>query len=83
MLLLILGAYVPLTTQGNIVVDGVLTSCYPSVPHELSHIGMTPIRWFPKIIEWILGDHNGSQGYVMISEELGKWILPDGQLDEY
>ena len=65
------------------MVDEVLTSCYPSVPHDLSHIGMAPIRWFPKMIEWIFGDDNESKGYVMISEEFGKWTLPDGQLIEY
>ena len=82
-ILLILGAYVPLTTQGNIVVDGVLSSCYPSVPHDLAHIVMLLMTWFPKLIEWIIGDHNGFQGYVMIFGELGKWILPDGQLVKY
>ena len=52
MLLLILGAYVPLTRQGNIVVDGVLTSCYPSVPHDLAHIVMLPMTWFPRMDPW-------------------------------
>ena len=65
------------------MVDGVLTSCYPSVLQDLAHIVMLPVIWFPNILEWILGDHNGSQGYIMISEKLGKWILPDGQLVEY
>ena len=83
MLLLITGAYVPLTTQGNLVADGVLASCYPSFPHELSHIGMTPIRWFPKLIEWTFGDESASSGYVILSKKLGKWILPNGQLFKY
>ena len=79
MLLPIVGAYVPLTTQGNLVVDGVLTSCYPSASHEVSHIGMTPMRWFPEITQWIFGDHGAFPGYVIISDKLGKWIIPDGQ----
>ena len=64
------------------MVDGVLTSCYPSASHELSHLAMTPIQWFPEIIEWIFGKDNGSPGYIVFWEELGKWILPNGQLLE-
>ena len=82
-MLLIPGAYVPVTTHGNIVVDGVLASCYPSVHHDLAHIGMTPIRWFPEIIEWIFGDNSGSLSFVIISEELEKWIMPNVQFVVY
>ena len=53
------------------MVDGVLASCYPSVDHYLSHIGMTPIRWFPEIVEWIFGDDNGWQNYVKHAEYVG------------
>ena len=62
---------VPLTMKGSIIVDGVLASCYPSVDHDLSHIGMTPICWFPEIIEWIFGDDNGWQNYVKLAEDVG------------
>ena len=62
--------------EGSIVVDGVLASCYPSAQHDLAHIGMAPIRWFPKIFEWIFGDEHGIQGYVKMAEDLGQWILP-------
>ena len=58
------------------MVDGVLASCYPSAHHDLAHIGMTPIRWFLKIFEWIFGDENGFQGYVRMCEELGMWVIP-------
>ena len=71
-----LGAYVPLTMKGSIVVDGVLASCYPSAHHDLAHIAMTPIRWFPKILEWIFGDDYGIIGYVRIAEELGLLVTP-------
>ena len=70
------GAYVPLTMEGTIVVDSVLASCYPSAQHDLAHIAMAPIIWFPKIFEWIFGDENGIQGYVKMAEDLGLWILP-------
>ena len=70
------GAYVPLTMRESIVVDGVLVTCYPSAHHDLAHIAMTPIRWFPKIYEWIFGDEIGIQGYVKMTEGLGLWVLP-------
>ena len=62
--------------EGNIVVDGVLASCYASFDHTLSHIGMTPMRWFPEIMELIFGEENGIQGFAEIAECLGKWLLP-------
>ena len=62
--------------EGNIVVDGVLASCYPFVSHDLAHIGMVPIRWFPKIIEWLFGEDNGFQVYVLIAEDLDRWAMP-------
>ena len=41
--------------EGNIVVDGVVASCYGSYNHDLAHIAMTPMRWFPAVLELILG----------------------------
>ena len=35
------------------MVDGILASCYASFDHDLAHIAMTPIQWFPEIIEGI------------------------------
>ena len=75
----ILGAYVPLTNEGNIVVDGVLASCYPSAEHNLVHLAITPIHWFPQITQWILGEENGFQIYILIVEDLGRWVLPHVQ----
>ena len=71
-----LGAYVPLTMDGSIVVDGVLAFCYPSAHHDLAHITMTPIRWLPQIFEWIIGDDKGIQGYVKMAEALGLRVIP-------
>ena len=62
--------------DGNIVVDGVLASCYPSTHHDLAHIGMTPMRWFPKMFKWIFGIDNGILDYVRMAEELGMWVIP-------
>ena len=37
------------------MVDRILASCYASVNHDLAHIVMTPIQWFPEIVEHIFG----------------------------
>ena len=65
------GAYVPITKEGNILVDGVLTSCYADFDHDLAHLTMTPMQWFPEIIDGILGDGTGFPAYVRIARELG------------
>ena len=70
------GAYVPLTMEGNIVVDGILASCYPSCYHDLGHTGMLPIQFFPTIMEWIFGEDNGPSIYTNIVNDLGEWVLP-------
>ena len=82
-MLLFPGAFVPVTMEGRIAVDGVLASCYASYPHDLAHWVITPMKLFPKLMEWIFGDYSGFPGYVMLSEELGKWLLPRGKLQEY
>ena len=70
------GAYVPLTMEGNILVDGVLASCYASyfADHDVSDLIMAPYRWFPEIIEWIFSHENGYQAYVIVAEDLGRSI---------
>ena len=68
------GAHVPLTTGGNIVVDGILASCYASFDHDLAHLTMMPIQWFPRMMEWTQEDGTGY--FVSIAKELGKWMLP-------
>ena len=72
------GAYVPLTREGNIVVDGVLASCYASFDHDLANIAMTPMQWYPDLLEWIFGVKNGSPGYVDLAKKLGRSVLPAG-----
>ena len=76
--LCILGAYSPLTVQGKIIVEGVLSSCYASFPdHDMAHFAMSPIRWFPQIMNWIFGEENESPVYVWVIEDFSKWIFPD------
>ena len=64
--------------EGNILVDGVFASCYPSADHDLAHFGMTPVRLFPKMIQQIFGEDNGFQICAMVAEKLGGWVLPQG-----
>ena len=70
-----LGAYVPLMAEGNIVVDGVLASCYASFDHDLAHFVMTPMQWFPRVLEWIFGVYHGQPDYVTTAKEFGRLIL--------
>ena len=74
------GAYVPLTTEGNIIVDGVLASCYPYNHHDLAHISMTPVHWFPQTMNWIFGKENGFPVFVKVAEGLERWHLAIGQI---
>ena len=73
---LVTGAYVPLTTDGNIVVDGILASCYPAKDHDLSQFAMTPIMWFPQVVELIFGEGKGTQTFVNIINDVAIWVLP-------
>ena len=58
------GAYAPLTIEGNMMVDGVLASCYAFTDHDLAHIVMTPIQWYPQTIQWIFGDDGGFSAFI-------------------
>ena len=62
------------------MVDGVLASCYPSTYHDLAHMSMAPIHWFPELIMWIMSEENGFSGFVKIAEDLGNWVTPNTQL---
>ena len=62
--------------EGNLVVDGVLAYCYPSADHDLAHIGMMPIKYFPGIMELIFGEDNGFSVFSNIANDLGGWVLP-------
>ena len=60
------------------MVDQVLTSCYASCHHDLSHIVMAPMQLFPRIIEWAFGEDYESTAYVNIIKYLGK-LVPSGE----
>ena len=72
-----LGAFVPLTKNGNIVVDGVLASCYASFDHDLAHFEMMPLQWFSQTMPLSFADDDLST-YMMMIKKLGRFILPPG-----
>ena len=74
----ILGQFVPLNLKGNIIVDRVLASCCGSFEHDLAHIMMAPLQWFPEIVEMIFGETNVFSTYVEFGIELGRSLLPNG-----
>ena len=69
-----------MTNQGNIVVDGVLASCYASFDHDLAHIAMTPMKKFPALIEWAFGEDKGMKGYLSLAKIFGRYLVPDEHL---
>ena len=69
-----------MTDEGNIVVDGILASCYASFDHDLAHFAMTPMKWFPELMEWMFGENNGIQGYVSFVKILGRYLMPNEYL---
>ena len=62
--------------EGNIIVDEVLASCYPFYDHDLAHIEMAPIQWYPWIIKWIFGEDSWKPAFVNIADNLGRWVFP-------
>ena len=65
----IVGVYNPLTAEGKILVDSILTSSYASFPdHDVAHFIMAPMRWIPEIMHWIFGEDNESPVYDKINE---------------
>ena len=53
--------------EGNIVVDGVLASCYASSNHDMAHIGIALMRWFPETLNYIIGEDKEHPVYVNLA----------------
>ena len=64
------------------MVDGTLASCYASTYHDSAHVAMISIRWFPRIVDWIFGEENGSSVFGKIAKQFGTLALPNRQFFE-
>ena len=71
----VVGVYAPVAMEGNIVVDGILASCYPSCHHDVAHIGMTSLSWFPEVMQWIFGEDSGFLVYITMLDHIGRLFL--------
>ena len=61
--------------------DGILASCYASsVDHNLAHISVAPVLWFPDLIQMIFGEDDAISAFITLNEKVGLWMLPYGQL---
>ena len=60
------------------MVDGLLAPCYADINHDLAHFAMTPMQWFPDIIEWIFGENTGHPIFVHLIKNLGTVMMPEG-----
>ena len=40
---------------------------------------MTPMKWFPEVVEWIVGENNGLQSFAIIPKNIGNIIDIDYQ----
>ena len=56
--------------ESNIVVDGILASCYALHDHDMAHFAVTPIAWVPGLMEGIFNVHNESPGYAKLVDDV-------------
>lgn len=75
------GVYAPLTTEGTIVVDDIVTSCYASLnSHALAHLAMAPFRFAHHVIgsrDQRSTPSDGVHWYAEILLRFAEKILPD------
>ena len=65
-----------MTGEGNIVVDGVLASCYAITDHDRAHITMKPLLWFPRVMDLLLGEEKSTHAYMSILQHVCKITVP-------
>ena len=44
------GTWAPLTMEGTLLVDGLLSSCYASFSHTVSDLALAPVKMFPRML---------------------------------
>ena len=84
-----MGIYSPLTSEGNIIVDGILASCYSDFDnHNLQHVAWWPFRWWNNLPGFFTSmkseqekksenrDDNGVHWYAQGLHSFSKAILP-------
>merc|ERR1712080_411361 len=50
----LIGLYAPLTSQGNIVVDDTLATCYSDFDnHDLQNLAFMPFRWLYRLLDFV------------------------------
>ena len=71
---LLTGYYSPLTTQGNIVVQNILASCYSSFESQkLQHFAFAPFRWFHSARNWLSFMNLGQSPKMNLEYEWQHW----------
>jgi len=53
------GAIAPATMDGTLLVDGIVTSSYAAVNHDISHAVLAPLRWVYRLSPSLIPQHNG------------------------
>ena len=74
--------------EGNIVVDGVLASCYAVYDHDMAHFAVSPITWVPGLMERIFNINNESPGYAKLVHDVSAlwfdtWVTIHSPLLQY
>jgi hypothetical protein len=67
------GVYAPLTSQGNLVVDDILVSCYALIDSQtIAHMSFAPLRLWHNILDFI----------PFVANDIGEEVAGEGELNE-
>ena len=73
-------AFVPLTMEGNIMVDEALASCYASGHYDIVHNTLVFVRYFPELVMWNFGEEDVFSSYIKIIQHFHKWVIANNHL---